>query len=311
MQTAHQQLVPGTVVVRPGDGTLQIGLDDRAVRVRDVGEPLVHFLHSLRGPRAARSSLTGQTSTGPTLPSEAAERLLGVLADAGLLDERPAGGVVSIIGAGALGAAITRLLCRDEISLLTVSASQPGHALAYDGPAARLVRQLEPLARASTTRVAAVGHWSKLDDTSPDVTVIAVDAPECDRVITETLSHDGRPHLLVRLTGRGVRVGPFVVPGHGPCVRCCDLTRRAQNPSWPRLLDQLTLIDGEADPPALAWGAATAAAQVLTFLATAHPETLGATLELAPPDWVVRMRQWRRHPDCDCHRRDSRNHRGG
>lgn len=46
-------------------------------------------------------------------------------------------------------------------------------------------------------------------------------------------------HLPVVFGDRGVTVGPSVVPGAGPCVRCLDLHRRDADPAWPAMAAQL------------------------------------------------------------------------
>ena len=47
--------------------------------------------------------------------------------------------------------------------------------------------------------------------------------------------------------------------------------------------------------------AAQAALQVLLLIdGTAHPVSIGGTLELALPDWRWRRRSWPLHPACGC-----------
>lgn len=46
-------------------------------------------------------------------------------------------------------------------------------------------------------------------------------------------------HLPVVFGDGGVTVGPSVVPGRGPCVRCLDLHRRDADPAWPAMAAQL------------------------------------------------------------------------
>jgi bacteriocin biosynthesis cyclodehydratase domain-containing protein len=98
-------------------------------------------------------------------------------------------------------------------------------------------------------------------------------------------------------------VGPLVVPGRTSCLRCADLHRRDADPRWPLLAAQLT---GAEPAPSGATTtclltAATAAVQALAWLDGAGaPVTLGATLELRPPDPVPRLRRWPAHPGCGC-----------
>lgn len=47
------------------------------------------------------------------------------------------------------------------------------------------------------------------------------------------------PHLAIVFDDEGVRVGPFVEPGAGPCLRCIDLARRDTDAAWPLIAAQL------------------------------------------------------------------------
>jgi hypothetical protein len=98
-------------------------------------------------------------------------------------------------------------------------------------------------------------------------------------------------------------VGPLVVPGVTSCLRCGDLHRVDADPRWPHLAAQLTAAD---PPPSGATvtcllTVATAALQALAYLdGSAAPATLGATVELRPPDLRPRVRRWPAHPACGC-----------
>jgi bacteriocin biosynthesis cyclodehydratase domain-containing protein len=111
------------------------------------------------------------------------------------------------------------------------------------------------------------------------------------------------PHLVATVRGDVGVVGPLVVPGATSCLRCADLHRRDDDPRWPRLAAQLTAAE---PPPSGATvtcliTVATAALQVLSYLdGSAAPVTLGATVELRPPDLRPRLRKWPAHPACDC-----------
>jgi hypothetical protein len=98
-------------------------------------------------------------------------------------------------------------------------------------------------------------------------------------------------------------VGPLVVPGVTSCLRCADLHRRDTDPHWPRLAAQLTAGEGPASGATVTCllTAVTAALQVLAFLDGAGaPAALEATLELAPPELLPRVRRWPPHPGCGC-----------
>jgi hypothetical protein len=117
------------------------------------------------------------------------------------------------------------------------------------------------------------------------------------------LARAGTPHLLAFVEeARGV-VGPLVLPGSSPCVRCLELVRTACDPDWPILLTQVDRSPRAAlacDGVLAAAVAAQAALQVLQLLEGDTPASVGGTLELEIPGWRWRRRSWPQHPDCDC-----------
>jgi bacteriocin biosynthesis cyclodehydratase domain-containing protein len=141
-----------------------------------------------------------------------------------------------------------------------------------------------------------------LSDEAADLVVLARPWAGSDPVVTAGL--DPRvPHLVATVRGEVGVVGPLVVPGATSCLHCADLHRRDADPSWPRLAAQLTAAE---PPPSGATvtcllTVATAALQVLAYLDGGEaPATLGATVELLPPDLRPRLRRWPPHPACDC-----------
>ena len=144
----------------------------------------------------------------------------------------------------------------------------------------------------------------------PDIAVVAlVGVGEPSREELDGHLRDGAPHLLVRLVeGRAV-VGPFVVPGHTPCLRCTDAHLTDADPSWPLLVEQYARAvrsdreDGVPEPVdaalaslALAW----AARDLATYAEGGAPTTLASTIELAPRLGTVETRHWSPHPRCGC-----------
>lgn len=134
----------------------------------------------------------------------------------------------------------------------------------------------------------------------PELVLLAPSAAEPDRALTDTLLREGRPHLVVRIEPDRAVVGPLVLPGQTPCVRCQDLTRVRMDPGWPHLLAQLCRGRVEPQPGLLAWAGATAAVQVRAWLAGSLPDTCGGALELTAPDYRLSSRTWPAHPGCGC-----------
>jgi len=303
-RTPHPRLRPSTPVVRRSSGRVQIGVGSGSV-VLDVDEAGRRFLASLTGehPLAVLASAAG-------LRVPVAQRLVRSLELAGLLAgvTSLADRTVKVVGCGLLGSRLVRLLVRAGLRRVLLAdddpadpavhmASRPGSSNA-DALADRLSRDLTP----GKARVEAqvLAHWTKPDGARPDLTVVATDAPECDRAITDTLARDDLAHLLLRGQDDGVVVGPFVRPGCSSCVRCADLHRRDRDPAWPAVLHQLSRVGGRPGSPVAEWGAATTATQVLAWADGRRPETWGATLELSGRDWVTRLRTWPVHPQCGC-----------
>jgi hypothetical protein len=124
-----------------------------------------------------------------------------------------------------------------------------------------------------------------------------------DSVAGEALVAADVPHLAVVVRERGIVVGPLVVPGSAPCLRCLDLHRADRDPAWPLLLAQLVdrAGSGSSETASSLLAASLAALQVLGRLdGRPRPAALGATLEVQLPDGLVSRRPWTLHPECGC-----------
>jgi hypothetical protein len=173
--------------------------------------------------------------------------------------------------------------------------------------------------------------------TEPDL-VVLVREDAVELAPADELVHRGVDHLAVVVGAERVVVGPLVVPGRGPCLRCLHLHRCDRDPAWPRLAAQL-VTPRAAEPPqptsrtpraaAAAGpsparthagdaarepaprgeaGSATAAAGLVTLQVLTHldgvvrPVSAGRTLDLVLPDGLVERRRWTTHPRCGCAR---------
>ena len=144
------------------------------------------------------------------------------------------------------------------------------------------------------------GDQEVVNGSVPPLVILAGGAAEPDRALTDALFRTGRPHLVVRLEPDRAVVGPLVIPGRTPCVRCHDLNRCRLDDAWPHLLAQLCRETVAPEPTLLAWAASTAAVQVRAWLAGGAPETTANTLELGLSDFRLHSRAWRAHPLCGC-----------
>ena len=113
----------------------------------------------------------------------------------------------------------------------------------------------------------------------------------------------GIPHLSVVVQEAGVLVGPLVVPGATPCLRCVDLWRADVDERWGVVVAQLaarTRPHGPEESSLAAVAGSLAAAQALAHLDGRVPTVRGAGLEVSLPEAVPRVRSWSVHPDCGC-----------
>lgn len=243
-------------------GVLQLGLDPDCALVLDgVPEPLADVAQVLATPHTT----TSLDRMFPELDAGWSRWLIEQLAEAGLLDRAavPVVPPVAVAGAGPLADAVAT--CLSDSGIGTVSRLRGGDS--------------------------GVG---------PEVVVVASRTTEPDRALTEDLFRNDRVHLVVRIEPGAAVVGPLVVPGRTPCVRCHDLHRTRLDAAWPRLLAQLCRQSGDTPPTLTTWAAVTATAQVRAFLGGAIPETAGRSLELSQRDFRLRSRPWPAHPGCGC-----------
>jgi hypothetical protein len=304
------------LVVTPADGRLTAllrGLDGRrsqravvADAARDGLDPgtVTGLLDGLRA--AGLVVDLDPTDLLATDPGPAAAARTAPELDA--LADRPArrGAMVVVEGATRVGTPLAAVLAasgvgrvsvRDE-SLTSAGDAVVGGLTAADEGRPRSLAAADAVRRASPlTDLRPVPPGS-----SPDLVVLARAWAASDPLVA-AVHRSGVPHLVATVRGGTGLVGPLVVPGVTSCLRCADLHRRDADPGWPRLAAQLTA----AEPPpsgttvTCLLTAVTAALQVLAYLdRSGAPATMGATVELRPPDLVPRLRRWTAHPACGC-----------
>jgi hypothetical protein len=283
------------------DDTVQIGVDPRrAVAIAGM-KHATDVISLLDGSRDRTEVVAEAGRRG--VPTLVAERVLTVLAAAGVLIDYPAALLRSVpadlrrrlrpvLAAASLGSQDgdggAWLLARRAATKVAVSGADPladslADLLTRSGLAAR---RGQPAEGADVDLLVLVGHQS------PSQTAELLRFPH--------------PHLTVTASeGIGV-VGPLVWPGSTACLRCLDLTRAERDPAWPLVLAQLSCrsVDPPAcDPVLVAAVTAQAAAIVIAFADGDGALTRAAvngTLELIAPGWQWRRRSWRPHPACCC-----------
>lgn len=209
---------------------------------------------------------------------------------------------VVVEGAGRVGAALAALLAGAGVGAVQVvddGLTRPEDCGVGGLPLSAVGRSRQEAARellsASVSTVTTATSSVALPDLVVLSPVAGAPTPEPPRLL---------PHLLCEVRGEVGVVGPLVVPGTSPCLRCLDLARTDLDPGWPAIAVQLATNAQRGAPcdGVLAVAvAAQAAAQALAFLdGTGLPATAGGTLELTAPDARWRRRSWQLHPDCDC-----------
>ena len=298
--SSRLELAPHAVVLKRGQGELQVGLDPGTALVF-VGPGFADLLNALRVAPTTAGALT-EIGQSAGLTCQQVAWAVNRLTEAGLLD-RAVPAVrrrVRLVGVGPIGLPLARYLLNGGVRELFVFDNSPPELDLYPSAGA-LPDRAAALAAATPGpgRIVPLTHWSKPETLPVDLTVVVADGPEVDRVVTDHLVRHDQPHLLVRSLGDAAWVGPLVVPGRTSCVRCADLTRRDADPEWPTVLTQLSRLRLPAPDLLIGWAAAVAAAQALAFLGGRLPEAAGATLELTS-DLRTELRAWPAHRECGC-----------
>ncbi len=127
------------------------------------------------------------------------------------------------------------------------------------------------------------------------------------------LSEDKTLFLVPGYFQGEVRIGPFVIPGKTPCLRCYELNQM-ENDFWREQSRQLQLLQPSIDPPKIASHliASLAAHSILTWIDADevgrenHP-LLGAQQNLTVKPHLgptnespLRITRWQNHPECGC-----------
>lgn len=263
------RLARPTLTVWRSPGVLQVGLDSPALVLAGVPDGLPRAVDLLSRPQGAEDL----ARLLPELDSAWVDWLVARLAAAGLMATAgvPAPAPLAVVGSGLLAEAVVAGLTATGLSVARKEAAELADAAPYVG------------------RSPADGP-----------VIIAGCNAEPDRTLTDALLHAGRPHLVVRLEPDRAVVGPMVLPGRSPCIRCQDLHRCRLDAAWPHLLAQLCREPVEPEPSLLAWAASTATVQVRAWLTGGSPESVGRTMELGLADFRLRSRSWPAHPRCGC-----------
>ncbi|MFR9801870.1 hypothetical protein ACL02T_06120 [Pseudonocardia sp. RS010] len=304
-------LAPHRPLLARGARARQIGLAPRgSVVVGGLPAAVLPLLERLRAPAVALDWVAEAAARG--IGVEFARALLQGLVERGALvdpaaserrAERRATSAVQVRGDGPLAVGVAVALARAGVGAVQVVAR--GHVESGDvgcGYGEESVGRPRADAAAAAVRQARAGTATGTlpPGRTPDLVVLTDAVVPEPEVLTE-LAAAGTDHLPVLVReGAGV-VGPLVLVGRSPCLRCVDLARSDLDPAWPVVAAQLTGRSGGAEPEVVAATAALGAAQALLALdGERPPPTLGAALELDVHGGGLRRRPWRAHPACRC-----------
>ncbi len=324
--------------------TLQLGVDPRhAVVVSGVGPADRELLSLLDGSRDTDVALAEAGRRGQ--PPQRGAALVGLLSEAGVLDDAELGAsalvnpgrlvpdqlslslchpgpggaaralaarratTVEVLGAGRVGATLAALLAAagvgrvvvDDPSLLRLADLAPGgvrvpgvHHRRGDAANAVVAAVRTEAARRGDLGAAIAGR------------ALVVLAPAGAALTPEWLRRvRRRPHAMVMVRETTAHIGPLVVPGESPCLRCLELARADRDPVWPVLAAQLVGEARAVEPCDVALASAAASLAAMHLLAwiddpTASSPLVGGTVELGLAELALRRRTVVAHPDCGC-----------
>ncbi len=215
---------------------------------------------------------------------------------------------VVVDGAGRLGATVVAALSAAGVGQVRARDGDVVHPRDV-GPAAHLLGDLGQPRAAAAERAAARaagGPALPAPERPADLVVLVRDDVVDVREADELVRRD-QPHLALVSGADRITVGPLVLPGRGPCLRCLDLHRTDRDPAWPHVAAQL-LAHQRTAPPRAETGLVLVAAgvvtlQVLTQLdGQVDPTARGRTIDVLLPDGRLERRRWAAHSSCGCTR---------
>jgi ThiF family len=256
--------------------TLQLGVDPRrAIAVAGVGQTAA-VLGLLDGSRDRDAIIAAARERG--VPPEAADRVLAMLAAAGVLDDFPAwlhaslpvqlrarlapemataslayadgdGGArtlarrrdayVRVHGAGRTGACVASFLAASGVGHVSCADPEPTEP-ADLAPAGLVLADLgAPRQEGAARAVQRAAPEVRTGDDGTLPDLVILTGPTLPD-LTEQLIGTRVPHLALRAGEAIGVVGPLVRPGSSACLSCVDLHKAEVDPRWPKILAQAT-----------------------------------------------------------------------
>lgn len=108
------------------------------------------------------------------------------------------------------------------------------------------------------------------------------------------------PHLPIVFSDTGVRIGPFIEPGSGPCLYCLDRHRTDADPAWPAIASQLWGKTSPAEDTILTAETVAMALRLVSTRLAGSPAEPATSVFLDAATGETTRRQWQVHPECGC-----------
>lgn len=108
------------------------------------------------------------------------------------------------------------------------------------------------------------------------------------------------PHLAVIFSDREVRLGPFVEPGSGPCLRCVDLARRDLDPAWPAIASQVVGTAAASETTTATSVALRVVELVRARLSETEQPLRDRAVIIDSRTGAISERRFDFHPECGC-----------
>ncbi len=286
-------LLPGTHVLRRGEGLLQVGLDPQSALVLpdrpEVRGALDRLASSAAAAAGDRPTLAVLEREGLVVDEHA---LLPLLAPDRAEDHSATAALVRGCGDRTPQVLGERTDARVEVA-------------GFGHPSGETLRHR----LADLLGDAGLTPCSTAARARPATVAVLAGVGEPDRERVDAWTRAGTPYLVLRMTEGRARLGPFVVPGRTACLRCIDAHHTDADTAWPLLVRQYAAAsahdraDGAPEPldPLLAaLAVAWAARDLASFVDGRRPSTWSATLTLDADLRGLETQAWRRHPECGC-----------
>jgi hypothetical protein len=130
---------------------------------------------------------------------------------------------------------------------------------------------------------------------------VAIGRPPADQL--QQWMSDGTPHLLVENPDcASINIGPLVLPGATPCLRCVSLAKQDQNIIWREIQrQQLSALANEAPVAVAHHVAGLIGLELLRFIDSGQSQLIGQSLRVDyHSPGTTQPHMFTRHPACGC-----------